>query len=149
MKVYYKFNPIENFICYWIEATYIDNTIQNIMEYTDEVGELYEEAEWLENNPDMDKNSFMTLVARFEDDADKTYSLRTEAEKRLAPLLETAINIGDGKLSKYKGKNVSGAMDEVFDYMYERFDDIYDYDQKEQVENFYKVLMEILDEVLC
>lgn len=37
MKVYYKFNPIENFICYWIEAAYIDNTIQNIMEYTDEV----------------------------------------------------------------------------------------------------------------
>lgn len=32
--------------------------------------------------------------------------------------------------------------------MNERFDDIYAYDQKEQVENFYKVLMEILDEVL-
>ena len=148
MKVYYKFNPIENFICYWIEAAYIDNTIQNIMEYTDEVGELYEEAEWLENNPDMDKDSFMALVACFEQDADRTYSLRTEAEKRLAPLLETAINIGDGKLSKYKGKNVSEAMEEIFVCMNERFDDIYAYDQKEQVENFYKVLMEILDEVL-
>ena len=147
MKVYYKFNPIENFICYWIEAAYIDNTIQNIMEYTDEVGELYEEAGWLENNPDMDKDSFMSLVVCFEQDADRTYSLRMEAEKRLAPLLETAINIGDGKLSKYKGKNVSGEMEEVFTYMNERFDDIYAYDQKEQVENFYKVLMEVLDEI--
>ncbi len=147
MKVYYKFNPIENFICYWIEAAYIDNTIQNIMEYADEVGELYEEAEWLENNPDKDKDSFMSLVVCFEQDADRTYSLRMEAEKRLAPLLETAINIGDGKLSKYKGKNVSGEMEEVFTCMNERFDDIYAYDQKEQVENFYKVLMEVLDEI--
>ena len=46
------------------------------------------------------------------------------------------------------GKNHHEKMEDIMESLYDAFDEIYEYNQEAQIENFYRVLVNVLDEIL-
>lgn len=145
MRIKYSVKTLDEIIRYWIEATHINNQIDMIVEDADEVGEAYEFAEWMDGDPN--GNSIMGVVDCLEAASAKAATVMFNAEKKLKAILDLAIENGDERLSKYRGTAYKDKLDYVMERMYERFSDIYDYNMQEQMENFYNVLVDIMDDV--
>lgn len=90
----------------------------------------------------------MSLGVSVEDASFQAGDIRKDAEDKLRSVLDSAITAGGDRFSKYQGKNHHEKMDDIMESLYEAFDEIYEYEQPKQIENFYKVLESILDEIL-
>lgn len=147
MEFIYSIKTMEEIICYWIEAHHISTTIENLAEYTDEAAEMYDTAEWFSGD-DIKGLSLMGVVNGLDEVGELASKIRFNAEDKLKWVIEGAIDAGNPKFEKYQGKDYHKYMDDVIESLYEEFDRIYEYEQPEQIENFYEVLIECMDDII-
>lgn len=138
---------LDDIICFWIETTYISRQLDNLVEYTDEVGELYDAIAWVKDNQTGDGNSVMDIHVLVEQAGEKSDKIMDQAEDNLKAILKTAYDTDNKIFDSYKFKNIDDSMEKIFEFLYDSFDDIYDYNQEEQVKNFYKIFDEILKKI--
>ena len=148
MEIIYTVKTMEEIIGYWVEAEHIASELDNLCEYIDEAAELYDATEWLKNAPRRGEASMMSLGVSVEDASFQAGDIRKDAEDKLRSVLDSAITAGGDRFVKYQGKNHHEKMDDVMEGLYDAFDEIYEYNQEAQIENFYRVLEMVLDEVL-
>lgn len=146
MDIIYTKKTLDEIICYWIETTQIARQADHLVEYTDEVGELYETMAWINDNQDGNGNSIMDVHVMFEEAAVKAYSVARDAENKLKAILKIAYETEDSLFAGHKYDDIDEILEELFDYLVEAFDDIYDYKQDVQVKNFYAVFRNALEE---
>lgn len=82
----------------------------------------------------------------FEAASAKADKVARDAENKLKAVLKIAYETGDQLFAGHKYDDIDETLDGIFDYLGEVFDDIYEYNQGEQVENFYKVFRKALEE---
>lgn len=145
MHIKYTVKTMDEIIGYWIEAAHISSELSILGDYVDEAAELYEGAQWLEGD---DSQGLMSVVASIDESSSYASALRFQAETKLSGVLEAAISAGADKFEKYADIDIQDKMEDILQALYMDFDNIYAYTQSEQIENFYKVLFGILDEVI-
>ena len=148
MRISYTTKTFEDIICYWVEATHISFMVSDLVEYTDEVGEEYDTAEWLQDEIDESSDSFVGLTSLFEDGFARAEDLRLMAEDKLKSLLPIAVANDSKHFASYKNKDITQYLNNIFMSLYEDFDEIYEYEKNEQVERFYIVLEKIISELI-
>lgn len=145
MDIIFKSKQMEEIICYWIEIMYITKMIDNLVEYTDEVGEHYERVDWFLDDPTGKGNTVMDIHINLERTSSMSTKLLFDVEVKLQTVIIAMVESGKGIFKSYQGKNISSQIENIMTCLYENFDDIYDYGKNEQIENFYKVLKRCLD----
>ena len=146
MDIIYTKKTLEEIIGCWIETNYIARQADHLVEYTDEVGELYDAMAWFSDNQNGNGNSIMDVHVMFEAASAKADKVARDAENKLKAVLKIAYETGDQLFAGHKYDDIDETLDGIFDYLGEVFDDIYEYNQGEQVENFYKVFRKALEE---
>ena len=139
MDIIYTKKTLEEIIGCWIETNYIARQADHLVEYTDEVGELYDAMAWFNDNQNGNGNSIMDVHVMFEAASAKANKVARDAENKLKAVLKIAYETGDKLFESHKYDDIDKALDELFDHLVEVFDDIYDYNQDRQVENFYEI----------
>lgn len=147
MDIIYTKKTLEEIIGCWIETNYIARKADHLVEYTDEVGELYDAMAWFRDNQSGNGNSIMDVHVMFEQASEKADLVARDAEDKLKAVLKIAYETGDKLFAGHKYDDIDKALETLFDYFIEVFDDIYDYNQDVQVENFYKVFGKALKEL--
>lgn len=120
MGISYTDKAMEEIICYWIEAVHVTERLDELSEYTTEAARIYTAAE----------------------------SIMSDAERRLKSAIKAAILSESGIFAKYKNTDYPDKVEELTEKIYEQLDDIYGYSRQEQIDNFYKVLGNCMDELL-
>ena len=122
-----KMNDI---ICYWMEAVHVSNRLHVLAEYKDEA-------------------TIMSLGDAIEDALGKAENIKKDAENKLKGVIQSAIAAGSSEFGKYSAVDAQDKLDNLMDILYDHFDDIYGYSEKEQINNFYGLLCNSLDELLA
>ena len=91
MSKNYTEDEIGDIIGYWVEAMHIHEMLSVLVEYTDEVGELYETDQWMSLEVPDNKNSFLGLLKDLEGVDDRAYSIEHDASKKLMEMIEWAL----------------------------------------------------------
>jgi hypothetical protein len=148
VKMILKRKTVDEIVGYWIETEHIQRTIGSLVEYTDQVGEIYEFSDWLKNNVGKNGNSVMTVRDYLEKTDDAAFNVVKEAETKLKVVLMAAMENKDEMFARYDDVNLVDKIDALMDYLYESFDEIYAYVKKQQIENFYKVLHQGIEKII-
>lgn len=147
MDIIYTKKTLEEIVGCWIETNYIARQADHLVEYTDEVGELYDAMAWFRDNQNGNGNSIMDVHVVLEAASVKADLVARDAENKLKAILKIAYETGDKLFEGHKYDDIDKVLDALFDYLVEIFDDIYDYNQDVQVENFFKVFGKTLKEL--
>lgn len=148
MEIFYTVKTMDDIVGYWIETEHIASELDNLAEYIDETAELYDASEWLKNAPRRGETSMMSLGVSVEDASFQAEDIRKDAEEKLKGILVSAISAGGNRFEKYKDKDYQEKLGDIIESLYESFDEIYEYNRETQIENFYRVLEMVLDEIL-
>jgi predicted transcriptional regulator len=147
VEIILKKKTVEEVIGYWIEMEHIQRTIGSLVEYSDEVSEIYEYSDWLKCNVGTNGNTVIDVQNLLEQAEDKAYNVTSEAEDKLKTVLKAAMENKDEMFDRYGDVNLVDKIDTLMDYLQESFDDIYVYVQNQQIENFYKVMHRGIEEI--
>ena len=121
----------------WVEMRHFWTELSNLVEDSDEVGELYEYDNWFNDSKKKSK-SIMGMHVAIEQAEEIARNLLDEAEGNLkAQVLKIIDNNHDElffgcKINKINLDNI----DNYFDELQEYYDEIYDYQDKQQYDNF-------------
>lgn len=143
---------VYSMITYWIELRHIDASIDNMVEETDEIGEIYEKQNWLNNNQSGEECSIMDVHVLLEEALDKSNELVSFVEDSIPEVLRICYKTCPGKIfGNYAGQLSDVQLEEVIARIVDIDSDvydIYDYSTDIQLENFCELVNEYCAEVL-
>ena len=129
MEKRFTIKAMEEIICYWMEAVHLSDRIHDISENTDE-------------------EIISSLGDTIENASSQAETIRMDAENKLKAVIDSAISEGTSDLAKYKDAKYQDKLDELMGMLNEQSDEIAGYSQKEQLDSFYGILRNSLDELL-
>lgn len=148
MEIKFTVKTMDEIIGYWIELAHIVRVIENITEYTDCMAEKYDFGDWLIGS-DSEKDTLSNLTGHLMVSGESASNMYFGAEEKLLMVIGAAIDAGDERFAKYQGTAYEENKINIIESVHERFDDVYsDFDDEEQVENFYNVLFKCMDDIL-
>ncbi len=126
----------------WVEMMHFSSELDNLAEDTDEVGEIYEYCNWF-RNPQEEEVSIMGLHVAIENAQDIAYTLEEKAREVLTQSVLTIINHGlSEEFFNNRIRNINeNNMDDLFEILLNKFDEIYEYNSDGQYERFVKWLL--------
>lgn len=128
----------------WVELMHFNMDLGQLVEDSDEVGEIFEFENWLKD-PDEQEYSIMGMHVAIEEAAHIAYKLYSRAEQELKKQLkhiaknDLSESIFDKKLVGLTDESIEG----LFECIVDDFQEIYDYNSDQQFENFKNYLNEI------
>jgi hypothetical protein len=126
----------------WVEMMHFSCELDNLVEDSDEVGEIYEYDNWFADSKE-EEVSIMGLHVAIENAHDIASTLEGNARELLSDNLLSIINhglseeffdIGIGSINENN-------MEDFFEILLNKFDEIYEYNSDEQYEQFIKCLL--------
>jgi len=116
---------------------HFDRELGGLVEDSDEVGELYEFDNWFKD-PQDEELSIMGLHVAIENASDISYKLMKNAETQLIEIIKNIIQNSESiKFFGHELLNINANnIDEVFNSLYEVYDEIYDYCTEDQYKKF-------------
>ena len=141
---------LKQMIGYWIEVRHINCDIENLVEDTDEIGELYEYSLWTKNDQDGEDTSIMDVHVLLEAASDRSYDVLRIIEDGFLNVLKMckqyypALIFGD-----YAEKIDDATLERIEEeLLYYPIDELYEYSTEEQFANFCTAIYHICREVI-
>jgi len=133
-----KFNQIKKMITYWIEVMHIQSAIDELVEDTDEIAEIYEPKNWFMDNQDGNGQSIMDLHVLLEEAATKCDGISRIVDDGFPTLVKMCMKDAPIVFSEFADKVNDSNIDEIIRVFQENVTvhDLYDYCSEEQFENF-------------
>lgn len=126
----------------WVEMLHFSYELDNLVEDSDEVGEIYEYDNWFAN-PQEEEESIMGLHVAIENAHGIASSLEENARDMLTQTILEIIS--HGLSEEFFGQTVSnineGNMENLFEIILDEYDELYDYTAEIQYDNFIKCLL--------
>jgi hypothetical protein len=126
----------------WVEMMHFSSELDNLVEDSDEVGEIYEYDNWVAD-PNEEEVSIMGLHVAIENAHDIASTLEESAREMLTNNILSILS--HGLSEEFLGQPVSNinenSMEDLFEMLLNKFDEIYEYDSEEQYERFVMCLL--------
>lgn len=126
----------------WIEMAHFAYELDNLVEDSDEVGEIYEYDNWFAN-PQDEEVSIMGLHVAIENAQDIASTLEDNARVMLKQSIMTIIN--HGLSEEFFGQAIlninDGNLEALFELLIDEYDEIYNYTAEIQYDRFIKCLL--------
>jgi hypothetical protein len=126
----------------WVEMMHFSSKLDNLVEDSDEVGEIYEYDNWF-TDPKEEEVSIMGLHVAIENAHDIASTLEESAREMLTDIILSILS--HGLSEEFFGQPVSNInennMEDLFEILLNNFDEIYEYNSEEQYEQFVMCLL--------
>lgn len=132
----------------WVEMMHFSSELDNLAEDTDEVGEIYEYDNCF-LNPQEEDVSIMGLHVAVENAQDIASTLEENARELLTHGIVSIISHGlSEEFFDIRIRNINeNNMEDLFEILLKKFDEIYEYNSDDQYEQFIKCLLSANEEL--